>query len=89
MCLFVYSSHLAVYDLVQAVLFFIRSPNGESSVGIGASQRNAKTNPPKRAVLVQAVPLGSLRCARLGHGPWLRVFCTLMFPRGLKANASR
>ena len=83
-----YSSHLAVYNLVQAVLLLIKSPNTESSVGLGASQRTAKMNPPKQAVVVQAILLGSLHCAWLAHGPWLRVLCTLMFPQGFKANAS-
>lgn len=88
MCLLMYSSHLAVSNLVQAVLVFIKSPNTESSVGIGASQRTAKTNPPKRGVVVQAILSGSLHCAWLTHGPWLRVLSRLMFPQGFKANAS-
>jgi len=83
-----YSSHLAVCNLVQPVLFFIKSPNADSSVGMGASQQAAKMNPPKQAAAVQAMLLGSLDCARLTHGPRLCVLCTLTFPQGFKANAS-
>lgn len=61
MCLFMYSSHLAVCNLAQAVLF-IESPNTENGVGRGVSQRTAQMNPPEQAVLS-----GLVHCIGLAH----------------------